>query len=100
MTETNKNENILGILRNLERGNSTIKPGHRVAKLNPEGVEVVLPLSNKQILKRAKQLRKLTDGYYSDLSGHLVLVADHKRIDLSEKLDQRTCEVIVNKFIK
>lgn len=45
--------------QNLRKGTFTIKEGHRVKNLNPEGNEVTLPLGSDQIIRKEFAIRDL-----------------------------------------
>lgn len=51
-------KNIQGIEANLRKGTRTIKEGHLIQGLNPDGLEVEVPLTRGQIQER---LQKLTE---------------------------------------
>lgn len=51
-------KNIDGIKRNLEKGTYIIKAGHHVAKTNPDGVSMELPLTEKMIMQRNIKLEE------------------------------------------
>ena len=50
--------NIAGIRKNLQRGTFMIKEGHSVAGINPEGVELELPLTPGMIEQRQRKLEE------------------------------------------